>query len=189
MEYLRQIREEMGSDYEIPFFDPLDGGVQARALFLLEAPGPKAVASGFISRNNPDPTARNFCNFLSAAGIPRRDTLIWNIVPWYVGDGEGRIRPVNKNDIHAALPHLESLLAILNKLEVIVLIGKKAQSVAPEIKRLTDVSLAMTHHPSARVFNVWPKKRLEAEFDYAQVAATLNSGKAMPLPANSSLLS
>lgn len=45
---------------KVPYFDPLDGGQYAEILFLLEAPGPRAVESGFISRNNPDPTAKNF---------------------------------------------------------------------------------------------------------------------------------
>jgi len=41
---------------EVPDFDPLDGGDNARALFLFEKPGPKTSeaqgGSGFISRNN-----------------------------------------------------------------------------------------------------------------------------------------
>ncbi len=50
--------EERGRD--IPYFDPFDGGVNARCLFLFEAAGGKAVASGFASRNNCDSSARNF---------------------------------------------------------------------------------------------------------------------------------
>jgi hypothetical protein len=50
---------------EVPEFDPLDGGVEAQVLFLFEKPGPmtaelggsKRSGSGFISRNNDDPTA------------------------------------------------------------------------------------------------------------------------------------
>jgi hypothetical protein len=43
---------------EVPDFDPVDGGIGARALFLLDAPGPmtseagKRIGSGFISRFN-----------------------------------------------------------------------------------------------------------------------------------------
>jgi hypothetical protein len=44
---------------EVPYFDPLDGGIKAEALFLFEKPGPQAAGSGFISRNNDDPTAEN----------------------------------------------------------------------------------------------------------------------------------
>ncbi len=42
-----------GLHQEIPFFDPLDGDVNARCLFVAEAPGPRAVLSGFVSRDNP----------------------------------------------------------------------------------------------------------------------------------------
>lgn len=78
--YLAAIKAEH-SDKELPSFDPCDGGINAKALFLLEAPGPKAVDSAFISRNNPDPTAQNMCGLLAEANISRRDTLLWNIVP------------------------------------------------------------------------------------------------------------
>ena len=174
-EYLEQVQIERGADYAMPHFDPCDGGVHARALFLLEAPGPKAVGSHFISRNNPDPTARNMCELLSEAGILRQDTLLWNIVPWYVGDGMGRIRAVTKADIDEAMPHLEMLLKLLPKLEVIVLVGKKAQSATNEIKKITDVTLINTNHPSARVFNVWKHKRAESQADFARVAQMLQT--------------
>jgi uracil-DNA glycosylase len=101
-------------------------------------------------------------------------------VPWYVGDGEGRIRAVNSDDIRAALPHLGSLLGLLPHLRVIVLVGKKAQSAATEIRRLTSLPLVMTHHPSARVFNVWPEKRGEAEATFGEVARLLGRSRKLP---------
>src|ERR1700683_3159077 len=58
-EFVEQLRTEREGD-RVPNFDPLDGGIRAKCLFLLEAPGPKAVASGFVSRNNPDETAKNW---------------------------------------------------------------------------------------------------------------------------------
>lgn len=59
-EIVNQIREEKGLSCEVPSFDPENGNEQARYLFLLEAPGPKAVQTGYVSVKNPDPTARNF---------------------------------------------------------------------------------------------------------------------------------
>jgi hypothetical protein len=59
--YASKLRE--GGDVEVPDFDPLDGGGDARALFLFEKPGPMTAesgrrpGSGFISRDNDDPTA------------------------------------------------------------------------------------------------------------------------------------
>jgi hypothetical protein len=61
---------------EVPDFDPLDSGKDARVLFLFEKPGPKTSevggGSGFISRNNDDPTAEATFRFMQEANIPRR---------------------------------------------------------------------------------------------------------------------
>ena len=35
---VESLRNEMGPEYGIPHFDPLDGGINAQVLFLLEAP-------------------------------------------------------------------------------------------------------------------------------------------------------
>jgi hypothetical protein len=59
-DFVERVRQERGCGDHFPYFDPFDGGVNARCLFVLEAPGPKAVESGFILRNNPDESARNF---------------------------------------------------------------------------------------------------------------------------------
>src|SRR5690348_5073585 len=54
---------------EVPEFDPLDGGTNAQVLFLFEKPGPMTAesgirtGSGFISRDNDDPTAEATFNF------------------------------------------------------------------------------------------------------------------------------
>jgi hypothetical protein len=96
----------------VPYFDPRDGGTRARALFLLEGPGPKAVRSGFISRDNPASTARNFRALLVGAGIEREDTILRNIVPWYFGTGTN-IRAAERSDIHEGTAYLPRLLALL----------------------------------------------------------------------------
>ena len=77
--FVRQLREEMGAEYSIPYFDPADGGIAAEILSLLEAPGPRAVASGFVSRDNPDETAKNIFLLNAEAGIDRKRTICWNI--------------------------------------------------------------------------------------------------------------
>lgn len=170
-EYLEKIKTEH-PEKDLPCFDPCDGGRFAKVLFLLEAPGPKAVGSTFISRNNPDPTARNLCDLLQEAEISRRDTLLWNIVPWYVGDGN-RIRAVNSDDIRQSFPYLKDLLTLLPELRVIALVGKKAQSAKNHIRPLTKLPMIDTHHPSARVFNVWPHKKEEMREQLRQVAAAI----------------
>lgn len=91
--FVNRIRGAERLEHRIPYFDPLDGGIEAKVLFILEAPGPKAVASGFISRNNPDESAKNLFLLLREAGFERRDTLLWNIVPWYIGTGINAVSP------------------------------------------------------------------------------------------------
>src|SRR5437016_7487658 len=87
--YAAQLRERRLG--EVPDFDPLDGGVDARVLFLFEKPGRmtaeagKRAGSGFISRNNDDGTAAAMFDFMRQAGIPRKMTVIWNVVPWWNG--------------------------------------------------------------------------------------------------------
>ena len=39
--YVKQLRKN--GLYKIPYFDPNDGGTDAKVLFLLEAPGRKAI--------------------------------------------------------------------------------------------------------------------------------------------------
>ena len=128
--FVRNLRRRTRLGPDIPYFDPLDGGVGASCLFLFEAPGPKAVETGFVSRNNHDESARNFFELSHRAGLPRQRTVLWNIVPWYVGGG-GRIRAASRADIAAGRTHLARLLPLLPQLRVVVLSGRKAQVVAP----------------------------------------------------------
>ena len=175
-DYVAALRANLGEHYHVPDFDPCDGGVHAHVLFLLEAPGPKAKASGFVSSNNPDPTAKNLWNLIHNAGIARADTLIWNIVPWYVGNGQ-HILPVNSADIQQALPHLKELLALLPVLKMIVLVGKKAYSAKPQIQQLTPLPIMHTYHMSGQVFNRWPDKKKQTEEAFQAVAELLSKGK------------
>jgi hypothetical protein len=68
----------------VPNIDPNDGGLNARALFLLETPGPMGVKFGFVSRDNPSPASRNMVSAFESAGLLRNQTLLWNVVPYYI---------------------------------------------------------------------------------------------------------
>ena len=43
------VRDLRSRGLDVPNVDPNDGGVNAQVLILLETPGPKAVASRFVS--------------------------------------------------------------------------------------------------------------------------------------------
>lgn len=51
VEYVETLRRKKGVSAYIPHFDLKDGGYETRALFLLEAPGLKAIKTDFISGN------------------------------------------------------------------------------------------------------------------------------------------
>ncbi len=150
----------MGSTASIPYFDPWDGGINAEVLFLLEAPGPKAVEAGFISRNNPDETAKNFFLLNQEAGIARARTVTWNVVPWYIGSGT-RIRPANRTDIKQGSTPLADLLALLPALRAVVLVGQKAGMARRVIgDLLPGVRVFDTPHPSPLFVNNKPENRI-----------------------------
>ena len=153
--FVESLRVERGPGFIVPDFDPEDGGVNAKILFLLETPGKKAVESGFVSRNNPDDTAKNFFVLNERAGIPRSLTVSWNIVPWYVPRGEVRL-----NDIGAGMQYLERLLGLLPRLSVCVLIGNSAKTAAPWLRtHRPDIALVTSPHPSPTFVNRDPGNR------------------------------
>ncbi len=167
-----RIRADKGVTREVPYFDPCDGGTRARALFLLEAPGSKAVGSGFISRDNPDQTARNFRKLLSTARIPREETLLWNIVPWYIGTGR-RIRPARRSDVESGQEYLRQLLSLLPRLRIVVLVGKKAQAARHVVEQITKARILETLHPSNLVLHRDPKNRERIQRALDRVRALL----------------
>ncbi|RLA41704.1 MAG: uracil-DNA glycosylase [Gammaproteobacteria bacterium] len=156
---LKSLRKEKGEGYHIPNFDPWDGGVDAEVLFLLEAPGAKARDSGFISRNNPDETAKNMFELNQEAGISRKQSILWNAVPWYIGS-EKKIRPARADDVAEGLDALSSLVKLLPKLKVIALVGKKSQLAESHIRAMNpDVLVYCCPHPSPLFVNRRPENR------------------------------
>ena len=96
-------------DWEFPDFDPLDGGSTADILFLFEKPGPMTSkggkGSGFISRNNDDPTAETTFRFMQEAKLPRKRTVLWNVVPGWNGT-----RRITGPELLAGVSALKDLL-------------------------------------------------------------------------------
>jgi uracil-DNA glycosylase len=123
-----RIRTERHLYHEVPGFDPSNGNEQARYFFLLEAPGSKAVQSGLISLDNPDPSARNLRDQLAHAGIEREDIALWNVVPWYIGNDAGTaIRAASGQDVREGLEYLRPLVSAMPNLSCIILVGGAAR--------------------------------------------------------------
>lgn len=157
--FVHKLREKMGSDASIPYFDPLDGGVNAELLFLLEAPGPRARNSGFVSRDNPDETAKNLHELSREAGIDRTRVVLWNVVPWYIGNGK-KIRPANTNDINDGLSSLTELMQLLKNVRGVVLLGKNAQKSKKLVTKINPhLRIFECPHPSPLFVNRHPWNR------------------------------
>jgi uracil-DNA glycosylase len=157
--FVRQLRAEMGPTHAIPYFDPLDGGTHASILFLLEAPGPRAIETGFVSRNNPDETAKNFYLLNQEVGIDRKLTVTWNVVPWYIGSGT-KVRPAKSRDVSAGASSLDRLLELLPHVRTIVLLGGAAARARGIIESLRpSAHVVEMPHPSPMFVNRSPGNR------------------------------
>lgn len=133
----------------MPDPDPIDGGIDARLLLLLETPGPSIRVTGLVSRDNPTGTAANLFRFLAEAGIARGDTLIWNAVPWVIHAPGAHNRAPRRSEAVAALPYLDPLLACLTRLRVVVLSGRIAGGAAIPLRALRpDLVVVAIPHPS-----------------------------------------
>ncbi|MDT8448321.1 MAG: uracil-DNA glycosylase [bacterium] len=138
---------------EVPDFDPLDGGVEAAVLFLMEKPGRQANSSGFVSRNNPDPTARAIFEFSEIAEVPREVSCLWNTIPGWNGTTK-----LTNEERDKGIACLRELFDILPKLKVVVLVGKQAQRAEKYICYVKgpDFPIIKSAHPSIKVKNINP---------------------------------
>ena len=140
----------------VPFFDPCNGGVGARVLCLLEAPGPRAA--DFVSQENNDQTAENMHRLMDAASLERDDVVLWNVVPFYIGAADrSKLRAARQGDMVAGKPWLSELLELLPALTVVVLLGRNAQRAEDFVKALRPKALVLKGwHPSPLAMNRLP---------------------------------
>ena len=139
----------MHPDREFPDFDPLDGGSNGDMLFLFEKPGRMTSAggtgSGFISRNNDDPTAEATFDFMKETGLSRKPTVIWNVIPGWNGT-----RRFTTTERQEGIGALKDLLRLLPKLRTIILVGRNAQRARPHVEPLVH-RIFESAHPSPLV--------------------------------------
>lgn len=105
-------------------FDPDGGGVEARVLFLAQDPSSTASATGFISPDNNDRTARSTTEACRAAELGHSERIHWNVYPWWIdAPCGGRV----ENSQELASEMLLEFTNLLPNLRSVVLIGKKAR--------------------------------------------------------------
>jgi hypothetical protein len=156
-DFVKKLRRKYKT-WEFPDFDPLDGGTNADILFLFEKPGPKTSTkgggSGFISRNNDDPTAEATFGFMQKACISRKRTVLWNFIP-----GWNDTRGITKAELEMGMEELKELLSLLPKLRTIILVGKKAQRAERFIElRHSNLRIIKSIHSSPIVRARWRDK-------------------------------
>lgn len=81
-ELTRWVMAQSTGERTLPYFDPLDGGVFARVLILLESPARTVSLPRYVSRDNPGPAQRNLKGFIEQVGLARHKTVLWNLYPW-----------------------------------------------------------------------------------------------------------
>ncbi len=156
---------------EVPDFDPRDGGAEARFLFLFEKPGPMTATagrkrrpgSGFISRDNDDPTAEAVFHFMRAAAVPREASLIWNVIPWWNGT-----RKVTSLELQRGTAAAINLVRLVPHLRAIVLVGGRALAARPMLASL-GLPTITSSHPSPLVRARWPERWSAIPSEWAQV--------------------
>lgn len=179
----RRIAAAQGA--EVPDPDPLDGGVAARLLLLLETPGPRIRGTGLVSRDNPTGTAANLFRFLAEAGIARRDTLIWNTIPWVIHAPGALNRAPRRSEVRRALPGLAPLLAGLPRLGVVVLSGRIAGLARPALEALRpDLRLIAIPHPSPTYVCTSPAVAARIRAGLAEAQACIAGGHCASLAGN-----
>lgn len=159
---------------EVPDFDPLDGGIGARMLFLFEKPGPMTArvatgrtGSGFISRDNDDPTAEATFNFTMQAGIPRELTVTWNVIPWWNGT-----RKITSSELREGVVLVRELIALLPKLRTVVLVGRRAAK-ARSYLETEGLALFSSAHPSPLVRANWLDRWKAIPLEWARAAPSI----------------
>ncbi|GJE15503.1 uracil-DNA glycosylase [Methylobacterium marchantiae] len=175
----RRIAAERSAD--VPDPDPLDGGIEARLLLLLETPGPGIGRTGFVSRDNPTGTAANLFRFLAGAGIARRDSLIWNAVPWVIHAPGALNRAPRRAEIAMAATYLAPLIDLLPSLDVAVLAGRVAGLSREPLRQLRPgLPVIAVPHPSPTYVCTSPMvaERIRAGLDEA--AAILRRRRSSP---------
>lgn len=156
-DYVNWLKRELGTRIEVPYFDPMDGGINARVLLVLETPGPAAVETNFVSRNNDDKTAPNLFKALAIEGFSRGSTALWNVAPWNISK-IGKNENARISDVRRGTPYLIKLLSLFPSLTTIVLCGNMAKLAGNDIRKLGRFSVHGTYHFSDRAFRPYAQR-------------------------------
>src|SRR6266851_5863634 len=110
---------------------------------------------------------RPLSNFIQQAGIPRKLTVIWNVVPWWNGT-----RKVAAEELRKGTACVKELICFLPALRAVVMVGDKAAQAKPLLEATGHVLLTSSH-PSP-IVRATCRDRWEAiPAEWAQVMAAI----------------
>ena len=113
----------VGADRWMPHVAPLHAGTEARLLLLASDPGPAAADpyQALLSVEDDTSRAARLGALLRTAEIDTGETVPWCAYPWYTG------HPPTAADLKAGVEPLRRLVLLLERLEVVVLLGPAAE--------------------------------------------------------------
>lgn len=155
----------------VPYPDPDQGGVGARALFVLSHPGASAPDTRFLSLGNQDDGANLQLSECERAGVPVAAIAHWNIVPFPIS---GK-RP-DAEELREGAPWLTRLIGLLPALRVVVLFGapasKKGRAAIPRGRGLAVIEGPSPSPPEGAK----RAARVEIAAAFDEVASVLRGG-------------
>ncbi|MFE9751640.1 uracil-DNA glycosylase [Saccharothrix saharensis] len=157
----------------VPYPDPDFGGIHARALFLLDNPGPRAKlgtgGSGLLSIDNDDPSAARAHAAYRHYGIDRGLCLHWNVCPFPTTLDQSSTAERTRTARYTT-----ELLGLLPRLEIVVLLGRAAEDGWRRAAvRRGDLTVLTAPHPSNRGINAVPGNKERFLATMKHVAGTL----------------
>jgi hypothetical protein len=112
----------------VPYVAPHYNAANATILSLSSNPGPRAGGdggSGFLSRENDDPTAERMSQVFATVGLSDEHVLPWNAYPWYVHQAYPNGLPAGL--LNEGLDPLKRLLELHPQIRTVVAHGGDAK--------------------------------------------------------------
>jgi hypothetical protein len=159
----------------VPYVAPIYGGIDAKMLSILKAPGPMTDAarsgSGFLCLENDDATAERFATLLAGAGLAPAVMTPWNAYPW------GNDRKLNAAELTAGLDPLSKLLRLLPRVRVVMLNGGEAQYLwkkltAAQPETAAAYNVLSTFHTGNQAF-ICPREEREERMAHLRASFSL----------------
>lgn len=151
---LQEYRDSLIAETGLSFPDFASNSThEAYILLIAETPGGSgAVKSGVCAPTNNDQSAKRTQRLMKAAGVHQHEVVFWNFYASY------EVRP--EREAAQWAERIDRLIALMPKLETILIMGDKAWKGMRYVRVPRHVQLIWAPHPSARSINPNPQREL-----------------------------